>query len=339
MLILAGYLYVDCPAFAQLVPGTVELNLASHSWSGIFPWTFVLMPIVVTLAALFAAVAEFRAGSFVVARGRSTGHRVRRRHGWLRSEAKYAASPWWLLSLDRSAAITGGVSAHVPAAFLMAALGAWLYARRRIATINEAFAFATAHDLSAASTPERNRSILMRIDVHRARFDRWFVAPEDFFRLFRGTKMSWPDVWPVLIAIAFLFGTFFDTVVFRPISASDEGLLFDLCFRVAFGLLLTLLAANFARLHLAWRDFRAVLDGFAKILGSAFERIPKNVSNWLMSTESCDAEYRSLISRQFERHPKTGHRVGLEDRVAPNAGGLGHRGIAASSFDPRAALR
>ena len=88
-------------------------------------------------------------------------------------------------------------------------------------------------------------------------------------------------------------------MVFRPISWSDEGLLFDLFFRLAFGLVLALLAFNFARLHSAWADFHAVLDALASVLGDAFERIPKNVSNWLIDTESCNAEYGQLIFREL----------------------------------------
>ena len=118
ILILLGYLYLACPALAQLVPGTVLLNLVSHSWSRVFPWVLVLVPLGVTLAAFLAAVVEFRAG-----------------HSWWRAAEAiltlliaimvgyflvvYARYPRWLLSLDRAAVITGGVSPYVPTAFLM----------------------------------------------------------------------------------------------------------------------------------------------------------------------------------------------------------------------------
>ena len=139
MLILAGYLYVACPALAQLVPGTVELNLASHSGPE-------------DLRACDRDHPDRRDAGRVSGVNRRIS--MRRRSSWRAAEAlgtafivflvgyiqvKYAAYPRWLLSLDRSAAITGGVSAYVPAAFLMAALGAWLYARRRIRTINDQF--------------------------------------------------------------------------------------------------------------------------------------------------------------------------------------------------------
>ena len=60
VLILAGYLYVACPALAQLIPGTVELNVASGWWSSGSAIALALAPIVVTLSALLAMVAEFR---------------------------------------------------------------------------------------------------------------------------------------------------------------------------------------------------------------------------------------------------------------------------------------
>jgi hypothetical protein len=300
LLILAGYFYVACPALAQLVPGTVELNLASHSGPKIFAHAIVITPIVVTLAAFLASIAEFRASRSLWRAAEALGTAfVVFLVGYI--QVRSAAYPRWLLSLDRSAAITGGVSAYVPVAFLMAALGAWLYARRRIRKINDNFAFTPEYHpaaVAASAAPGTNQAILKRIDVHRARFDRWFVAPGDFFRISRDGGVSWSDWNTTLIVTAFLIGTFVDTLLFRPVSLSDEGWLFDLFFRVAFGLLLTLLSLNFARLHSAWRDFRAVLDGLARILGEAFERIPRNVSNWLIDAESCNAEYGYLISRQ-----------------------------------------
>jgi hypothetical protein len=298
VMILAGYLYIACPALARLVPGTVELNLASGSWSQIFPWLIVLMPIVVTLAGCLAPGAEFRAGHSLWRAAETLGT-VFVVGMVLFVQVQYAAYPRWLLSLDRSAAITGGVSAHVPAAFLMAALGAWLYSRRRISTINDTFAFTPNFGPPPAPALETKLDVLKQIHVHRARFDRWFITPGHVFGVFQGERMPWSDFQPTLIAIAVLVGTFVDAVVFRPISWSDEGMLFDLFFRLAFGLVLTLLALSLARLHTAWGDFHAVLNGLAKSLGGAFERIPKNVSNWLIDTESCNAEYGHLIFRKL----------------------------------------
>jgi hypothetical protein len=211
----------------------------------------------------------------------------------------YSKSPQWLLSLDRSTAITGGVSAHVPATFLMAALSAWLYSRRRISSVNDSFAFRLEYDPTTDSSPTTHSAILERIASHRARFDLWFLEPVKLFRHFGREKLSWREFMPTLIAAAFLVGTFMDTLVFRPISRSDDGFLFDVYFRFGFGLILTLFALNFARLHSVWHDLGATLDGFAKILSAAFERIPRNISHWLTDTESCEMEYGYLIRRQI----------------------------------------
>ncbi len=83
----------------------------------------------------------------------------------------YARYPRWLLSLDRAAVITGGVSPYVPTAFLMGALDAWLYARRRIRAINDTFAFNQSYTYNTSDEPAAgaNRSTLRRIDGHRAR--------------------------------------------------------------------------------------------------------------------------------------------------------------------------
>jgi hypothetical protein len=298
VLILAGYLYISCPALARLVPGTVELNLATGAWPGIFQWAILVVPITVILAALMAPITEFRAS----------------RSHWRALEAvgaalvvilvgcvqvNFAASPRWLLSLDRSAAITGGVSAQVPVAFLMAALGAWLYSRHRISMINATFAFAPEHDQQPLSAGEVNRTILKQIDVHRARFDRWSMTPAAIFSFIRKDGISWRDFQPTLIAAVLVAGAFFDTIVFRPISWSDEGIPFDLFFRLAFALVLTLIALNFARIHTAWGDFQSVLDSLAMVLGDAFERIPRNVSNWLIDADRCNAEYGHMIRRQL----------------------------------------
>ena len=299
LIVLAGYLYVACPAFTQLIPGTIELNLVKHFWllHG-FPWLLALLPTVVVLSAVLAALVEFRAGhSSWRALEAAGGVLIIVMVGF--AQFKHAADPRWLLSLDRSAAITGGVSAYVPVAFMMAALGAWLYARRRIRSINETFAFKPAYDQRQEPARDANRAILEGINKHRARFDGWFVKPIDLFSRSWGEGNLWNDVGPTLIAAALLAGTFTDTLVFRPISWSDEGVIFDLFFRLAFGLVLTFLALNFARLYSAWGDFHAVLDGLGKTLGGAFERIPKNVSNWLIDTESCNAEYGNLIVREL----------------------------------------
>ncbi len=311
ILILAGYLYLACPAFAQLVPGTVLLNLVSQRWSGIFPWALVMIPLCVTLAAFLAAFFEFRSGHSSWRAVEAVGTvLVLIMVGFV--QVGCAANPRWLLSLDRSTVITGGVSPYVSTAFLMAALGAWLYARRRIHAINETFAFnqIDKNNGSVEASADANRATLKRIHEHRARFDRWYVIPREFFRFirfdpfFKVMWLPWGDVGPTLIAAAILLGTFADMVVFRPISLSDERWLFDLFFRLAFGLVLTLVALNFARLHSAWADFRVVLDGLARILGGAFERIPKNVSNWLIDTESCNAEYGQLIFREIRSAQK-----------------------------------
>lgn len=42
-----------------------------------------------------------------------------------------------------------------------------------------------------------------------------------------------------------------------------------------------------------------MLDGLGKILGGAFERIPRHVSNWLIDAESSAAEYSRLIYREL----------------------------------------
>ena len=103
----------------------------------------------------------------------------------------------------------------------------------------------------------------------------------------------------MLIAIALLVGTFLDTLVLRPIAWSDDGSLFDVYFRLGFGLVLTLFALGFARLYSAWQELTAALDGFARILSGAFERMPRNVSHWLTDAESCEEEYAYLIQRQI----------------------------------------
>ncbi len=297
VLILGGYLFIASPGLAQLVPGTVRLNFATLAWRGV-PLAVVLLPIAVTAAALAAPIVEFRTrGAYwrlvevvgivvviVVA-------------GYV--QVACSKSAWWLLSLERSTAITGGVSAFVPALFLMAALGGWLIASRRISTINDSLAFRPKDGSLAESSVGADWAVLDRIATARARFDRWFVEPMAHFRPVALRKPSWGEFMPTLVAAAFLLGTFLDTLVFRPISHSDEGLMFDVFFRVGFGLVLTLYALSFARLHSAWQDLSAALDGFAKILSGAFERIPKNISNWLTDTRSCEAEYGYLIRRQI----------------------------------------
>ena len=120
---------------------------------------------------------------------------------------------------------------------------------------------------------------------------------------------------PTLLAAAFLVGTFLDTTVFRPISLSDEGWLFDAFFRLGFGLVLTLFALSLARLHSAWHELVATLDGFAKILGQAFERNPRHIAHWLTDSRSCEAEYGYLIRRQIGA--VRGLLAGWDDTVEP----------------------
>jgi hypothetical protein len=298
VLVLAGYFYVASPALGQVISARVELNVASGWWSSGFSAALVLAPIAVILSALLALVAEIRASHSPWRAAEALGTvLVVLVVGYV--QVKLATRAWWLLSLDRSAAITGGVSAYVPVAFMMAALGAWLYARRRISSINDTFALAPEYASPSAEGSGNQAATLKRIDTHRGRFDLWFVKPSGFFRFSSGPWLPGRDVLPTLVAAAILGGTLLDTVVFRPISRSDEGWLFDFLFRVSFGLLLTLLAFNLARLHSAWGDFNAALDGFGKIVGGAFERIPRNVSNWLIDAESCAAEYNRLIYREL----------------------------------------
>ena len=186
LLILAGYLYVACPAFAQLVPGTVELNLASGSLSRVFPFAIVLIPIVVTLTALVASVAEFRAGHSSWRAAEVLGTvLVMIIVGYV--QVKYAAHA--VVALEprplggdhrRSQCVRPGrvLDGCTRRLALRAATNQGDQRRVRV--------HARVRFAATAAAPEPNRAILKQIDIHRARFDRWFVKPERLLSPFPG---------------------------------------------------------------------------------------------------------------------------------------------------------
>jgi hypothetical protein len=140
--------------------------------------------------------------------------------------------------------------------------------------------------------------VLSSIDASRGRFDQWARDPAArLVGLFRDARGG-PLPWHWLAVAVLLLGMLFDCLWFRPLAWSDEGKAFDVAFRTAFGLGLTLLTLDLARLISMWKDLRSVLHGSALMLGSAFEHVPAKVLDWSFDEEASREQYDLWLRRQ-----------------------------------------
>ena len=333
-LIFSGYLYIACPILAFEL-GLVDLNLDKVVGRWFLSSALFLTFCLVLLATILAPIAECAVGRRSVAGARAEvgGLLVPLvvMFGGIMSMS-LSGSAWWPLTLDRSAAITGGVSPYVPVMFLMIALGSWTYARGRIREINRrlgsreinrrlGLARSTARDATSRLAAPRGevgryKDIVVSIRCHLGDFESWFRGhpglPLHAWRFVR--REPWKAGWAWLAAIALLPATGTDVFLLRPLSRSDEGMLFDIVFRFGFIAVFFLFCVIFALVASAWHDLGAVLAGFAKFPGEVFDRIPKKVSTWFFDPASCRDEYRLLIDRQARAI-----RSLLDRRSAPRA--------------------
>ena len=222
--VFAGYLYLSGPLLGA---GRVVLN-SDGTWSPLVYFTLFLSFGLVVVASVLAPIVEGGVGG--------------RRDPWARAEAGVMLAllavavglavglgrfggAWWPLALDRSAAITGGVSAYVPVWFLMGALGCWLYLRNRVRRINKGLslprlATPPAQAPSASAVGKKGKGagkaappaaappapvvapigqyseLLKRLRDHREGFEDWFAEPP------RGPVRGIP--WHVHMVFAFL---------------------------------------------------------------------------------------------------------------------------------------
>jgi hypothetical protein len=222
--VFAGYLYLSGPLLGV---GRVVLN-SDGIWLPLVYFVLLLSFGLVAVASIVAPIVE---------RGR-----VGWRYPWARTEAGvmlallvvavwmavalvWFGGAWWPLALDRSAAITGGVSPYVPVWFLMGALGCWLYLRNRVRRINRGLSLPTlaappvqapsagaggkkAKGAGKAAPPPavapgpvaapigKYGELLIRLRDHREGFESWFAQPPS--GLIRGIP------WHVRKVFAFL---------------------------------------------------------------------------------------------------------------------------------------
>ncbi len=303
-----GYLFLASPLIARIA-GKVDLVLTSDD-QGTFSARFQWVPIsgLTFLAVLVAAISL----------APSAVRNVRNQGGWhwvellvvssgslatFIAQRSLLADPNRLLSLDRSCALTGGVSAYVSTLFLMSALGAWAYARGKVLKITEQYSLSGG--VLGALDPAAMAETLQSIGYHGTRLDDWFRDPwkvlRDSVYSYRDSVYSYAE-WRWLMAWVLAGGLLVivcvETFIVRPPGYSDEGLFFDWVFRPALCLGLVLFAAGFAWLTSIWRDLRATLHGFEQLLGDAFLKVPRRLIVWRTHLDNTESDYRLAIRRQ-----------------------------------------
>ena len=154
--IFAGYLYVSCPLLASFPPWrVVDLNLDRLWLSDWFYYGLCAIFLRVVAAVISAPIEEGRSGrraTFAVG-VEAVAMSILLLVAIFGAVVHPPDGARWPLSLDRSAAITGGVSAYVPAWFMMGALASWLYARSRIRELKQDLGLPSTEGDSTAPLP------------------------------------------------------------------------------------------------------------------------------------------------------------------------------------------